>query len=208
MDTSTMRPALILAGLGLAAAILLAGLDQLTRERIADERKQRALSAVSAMLSGIEYDNDLLEDTTSLSVPELADPVTIYRARLRSQPVAAVMDVVTPAGYSGDIRLLVAADIEGTVLGVRILEHRETPGLGDKIERGKSDWVEQFEDTSLENPPAKDWAPDRRDGAFDTVTSATITSAAVIDAVKRVLRAFESSKRNLFETAENKEDTD
>ncbi|WP_376697187.1 RnfABCDGE type electron transport complex subunit G [Wenzhouxiangella sp. EGI_FJ10305] len=203
-----MRPALILAGLGLAAAILLAGLDQLTRERIADERKQRALSAVSAMLSGIEYDNDLLEDTTSLSVPELADPVTIYRARLRSQPVAAVMDVVTPAGYSGDIRLLVAADIEGTVLGVRILEHRETPGLGDKIERGKSDWVEQFEDTSLENPPAKDWAPDRRDGAFDTVTSATITSAAVIDAVKRVLRAFESSKRNLFETAENKEDTD
>lgn len=210
MDISDLRPVLVLTGLGLAAAILLAGLDELTKDRIADERQQRALGAVSAMLSGVEYDNELLDDPASLSVPELAEPVTVYRARLNGDAVAVVMDVVTPAGYSGNIRLLVAADVEGTVLGVRVLEHRETPGLGDKIERGKSEWIEQFEGKSLQNPPAQDWAPDRRDGAFDTVTSATITSAAVIEAVRHVLETFDANRDEILfncEDAKNRNGT-
>jgi len=202
---SPLRPALVLAGLGLAAALLLAGLNELTRERIADERQQRALAEVSAMLAGVEYDNDLLADTASLAVPELAEPVTAYHARRNGEPVAVVMDVVTAAGYSGDIRLLLAVDIEGTVLGVRVLEHRETPGLGDKIERSKTDWLEQFEGKSLHAPSPGDWAPDRRDGTFDTLTSATITSAAVIDAIKRALQAFESSREDLLVKTENAE---
>ncbi|NEZ04201.1 RnfABCDGE type electron transport complex subunit G [Wenzhouxiangella sp. XN201] len=208
MRLNTLRPALILAGLGLAAAVLLAGLDQFTRERIADERQQRALAAVSAMLGEIGYDNDLLDDTARLGIPDLAEPAVVYRARQDGKPVAVVMDVVTSAGYSGDIRLLIAADVDGTVLGVRVVEHRETPGLGDKIERRRSDWIEQFDGRSLVEPPAEDWAPDRRDGAFDTLTSATITSAAVVDAVKRALQAFESGKGNLFATTENTEGTE
>lgn len=198
----------VFAALGLAAALVLAGLDALTEARIEAERREHALRAVSAMLKPGRYNNELLDDTARLPIQGLGEPATVYRARLDNEPTAAVIDVTTSEGYSGDIRLLVAVDPDGKVLGIRILEHRETPGLGDKIERSKSDWIEQFEGKSLQNPPAQDWAPDRRDGAFDTVTSATITSAAVIDAVKRVLRTFESNKKKLFATTENTENTD
>lgn len=197
-----LRPALLLALLGLAAAVLLGGLNRLTEDRIESERRERALAAVSSMLEPGSYDNQLLEDTTRLPVTGLSGPALVYRARKGPEPAAAVFDVTTPRGYSGDIRLLVAVDADGTVLGVRVLEHRETPGLGDKIERGRSDWLEQFEGKTLGNPPAEDWAPDRRNGDFDTVTSATITSSAVVDAVKRVLEAFESGKRELFAASE------
>lgn len=207
-NATLWRPALILGLIGLVAASLLAGLNTLTEERIEGERRDHALRAVSAMLTPGSYNNDLLDDTAPLPIDGLADPATVYRARLDNEPTAAVIDVTTPEGYSGDIRLLVAVDTDGQVLGIRILEHRETPGLGDKIERSKSDWLEQFEGKSLQNPPAQDWAPDQRDGAFDTVTSATITSSAVIDAVKRALQAFESSKEILFATRERTESTD
>jgi len=208
MAISNLRPVLVLAGLGLAAALLLAGLDQLTRERIGDERRQRALEAVSAMLAGVEYDNQLLDDTARMTVPGRPEPVTVYRARRGGEPAAVVMDVTTPEGYSGDIRLLIAADPEGKVLGVRVLEHRETPGLGDKIERGKSDWIEQFDGKTLEDPPTDKWAPDRRGGAFDTMTSATITSAAIVEAVKRALQAFESDREYLLAPKESTLDAD
>lgn len=203
--TSYWRPAVTLGLIGLAAALLLAALDQMTRGRIDDQRREHALRAVSSMLEPDSYDNELLDDSVRLPIQGLPEPATVYRARLNGEPRAAVIDLTTPEGYSGDIRLLVAVDMEGAVLGVRILEHRETPGLGDRIERDKSDWVEQFRGKSITNPPPAAWAPDRRDGTFDTVTSATITSAAVIDAVKRALKAFES-RTGLFETRADEHD--
>lgn len=203
MRSGHVRPALVLAGLGLAAAVLLAGLDRLTREPIADERQRRALAGVSAVLGGIDYDNELLDDSVRLNIPGLSERATVYRATNDGEPVAVVMDVTTSSGYSGDIRLLIAANVDGTVLGVRVLEHRETPGLGDRIERGKSDWLKQFEGKALQHPPPEAWAPDRKGGEFDTVTSATITSSAVIDAVKRALQALESKRENLFAPSES-----
>lgn len=202
-----LRPALLLGLLGLAAALLLGGLNRLTEDRIVTERQQRALGAVSAMLEPGSYDNDLLADRIEMAVTALSQPARVYRARSDGEPRAAVFDVTTEEGYSGPIRLLVAVDVEGRVIGVRVLSHRETPGLGDRIERGKSDWLTQFAGKSLGNPPAVDWAPDRRNGEFDTVTSATITSSAVIDAVKRVLQTFESNRKKLFATTENAEHT-
>lgn len=192
----------IFSALGLVAALALAGLNALTEERIEAERRDHALRSISAMLVEGSYDNDLLATARPIEIAGLAG-ATVYTARLDGEPAAAVMDVVTPDGYSGDIRLLVAVDADATVLGVRVLEHRETPGLGDKIERGKSDWLAQFEGKSLGSPPAEDWAPDRRNGAFDTVTSATITSAAVVGAVKRTLQAFETRKNELFAQAQD-----
>lgn len=198
-NRQTVRTALLLVLIGLAAAAILAGLDEVTRERIKDEQQAHALAAVSAMLSGERYDNELIGDTTTMTISGLPESATVYRARLDGEPAAAVIDMTTPQGYSGDIRLLVAVDTEGTVIGVRVLEHRETPGLGDKIERRRSDWIEQFTGRSLSDPEPDAWAPDRRDGAFDTLTSATITSTAVIDAVKRALESFESQKSEVFE---------
>lgn len=193
-----LKPALMLGALGLAAAVLLGGLDELTRERIAEQERERALRAVAGMLDAARYDNDLLADTRSLAIPGLERPATVYRARRGGEPTAAVLDLTTTEGYSGPIRLLVAVDTTGRVLGVRVVEHRETPGLGDAIERSKSDWIEQFDGRSLGNPPVANWKADRRDGEFDTLTSATITSTAVIAAVRGALQAVEAEGEKLF----------
>lgn len=190
--TALTKTLALFVAVGLAAALSLAGLDALTGDRIAEQRRGYALRAVSTMLEGRPYDNDLLGSARAVEIDGLKS-ATAYTARLDGRPVAAVFDVTTSDGYSGDIRLLVAIDTEGIVQGVRVLEHRETPGLGDRIERERSDWLRQFEGRSLHNPPADEWASDRRDGAFDTVTGATITSSAVIAAVRQVVRALNSA---------------
>ncbi|QOC21497.1 RnfABCDGE type electron transport complex subunit G [Wenzhouxiangella sp. AB-CW3] len=183
---------LVLALIGLAAAIALAGLNELTRERIDQEQTARAMSAVTGMLPADSYDNDLLDDSTTLSVSGFEREAVVYQARVAGEPVAAVVDVTTPRGYSGDIRLLIAVDVGGTVIGVDVLEHRETPGLGDRIESRRSDWLRQFVGRSLNDPEPEGWAPDRRGGEFDTLTSATITVDAVVDAVRRTLKELHS----------------
>lgn len=187
------RAALALTAIGLGAALLLAGVDRLTRDRIEAAEQRRALATLSALLPAGTFDNELLDDAIVLALPGLEQPARVYRARRNGQPVASLVDLVTSRGYSGDIRLLVAVDPEGTVLGVRVLAHRETPGLGDKIERQRSDWITQFKGRSLGQPPAEAWAPDQRGGDFDTLTSATITTDAVIHAVHSALSGLEQT---------------
>lgn len=187
------KPALALLVIGLLAAIILAGLDRITRDRINLEQERRALAALTRLLPAERFDNELVTDWIELRVAGLGRPARVYRARLGNEPSAAILDLVTTRGYSGDIRLLVAIEPDGTVIGVRVLEHRETPGLGDRIEIRRSDWIHQFDGTSLEDPEPDNWAPDRRGGEFDTMTNATITAAAIIDAVRLGLEAFESA---------------
>lgn len=189
---------LVLMLIGLAAAIVLAGLDQLTGDRIEQQQQTRALAAVADMLPDDSYDNDLLGDSVTVAIDGFEHGATVYRAHLGGEPVAAVIDVTTPRGYSGDIRLLVAVDVDGTVRQVSVLEHRETPGLGDRVEARRSDWLEQFPGRSLRDPEPEAWAPDRRGGDFDTLTSATITVAAIVEAVKRTLQVIEAQPENMF----------
>jgi electron transport complex protein RnfG len=188
------KAAFALIIIGLAAAILLAGVDQLTRERIQQARDARAEATLTAMLPDMRFDNDLINDHVDLSIPGLPEPARVYRARFQGQPVAALIDLITPHGYSGDIRMLVAVDSDGTVIATRVLAHRETPGLGDKIEIERNDWIRGFSGRSLDNTPSASWAPDQEGGDFDTLTSATITSAAVIEAVHAVLRGLENAE--------------
>ena len=197
-DRMPVRSVVALVLIGLAAAMVLAGLDLFTRERIEQEQQTRALAAVADMLPAGSYDNDLLDDVVEVRIDGFERPARFYLARLDGEPVAAVIDVTTPRGYSGDIRLLVAVDIRGVVRQVSVLEHRETPGLGDRIEARRSDWLEQFAGRSLDNPESQGWAPDRRGGEFDTLTSATITVAAVIEAVRQSLEAMEGEGEDLF----------
>ncbi|MEM7055053.1 MAG: RnfABCDGE type electron transport complex subunit G, partial [Pseudomonadota bacterium] len=178
---------LTLGLIGLTAALLLTGVHQLTQQRIAEENQKRALASLHQLLPPERYDNDLINDQFTARIPGLSGAATIYRARLNNEPVALLADVVTSQGYSGDIRLLIALDVSGTVLGVRPINHRETPGLGDRIEVERSDWIEQFEGRSLSDPASEQWRADQRGGEFDTLSSATITSSAVIHAVRDVL---------------------
>lgn len=199
------RTLLTLALIGLIAAALLAGVHELTDERIADQAERRALATLNRVVDPARYDNRLLDDRIRATIAGLESPSIVYRARADGEPVAALADVTTPDGYSGDIRLLVGVRPDGELIGVRVLEHRETPGLGDRIERERSDWIEQFTGRSLGDPPADRWTPDRRGGAFDTLSSATITSAAIIEAVERVLEWFAANRDNVFESESESE---
>lgn len=192
------KPALMLVAIGGISALLLAGLDRLTRERIALEQDQRALAELNDLLPSIDYDNELVRDWIETTIAPFPEPARIYRARRSGEPSALIVDLTTPRGYSGPIRLLVAATPDATVIGVRVLDHRETPGLGDRIETQRSDWIEQFEGQRLGAPAREDWLPDRRGGAFDTLTSATITSGAVIHAVRRALDTMVRSDDELW----------
>lgn len=191
MSAFPLRPALALAAIGLTAALLLSSLDELTREPIQQARDDRAVASLQQVLPPERYDNRISQDVVELRIDGLTEPARVYRARRNGEPSAAVIDMTTPRGYSGDIRLLIAVTPAAEVISVRAVEHRETPGLGDKIERRRSDWIEQFDGHSIGDPPRRAWASDRRGGDFDTLTSATITSTAVIDAIARSLASFE-----------------
>src|SRR6056297_4124699 len=194
-----IRTLLTLGLIGLLAAALLSGVHLATRDRIASEQQRQALATLNQLVPESGYDNELIEDSFSAWIAGLSAPSTIYRARMDKAPVALLADVTTPDGYSGDIRMLVGLAPDGETIGVRVLEHRETPGLGDQIELKRSDWIGQFAGNSLGNPPAPAWAADRRGGAFDTLSSATITSSAVIEAVRNVLAWYSANRDNAFE---------
>ena len=202
---SRHRAILVLTGLGLAAAAILATLDHFTHEPIALERERRALAALTAVLPADSFDNELVTDFIEIGIDGLAMPARIYRARLAGQPVAAVYDVTTDRGYSGSIRLLAAIDPDATLIAVRVLEHRETPGLGDRIEVERSNWIRQFSGRSLDDPPRQRWAPDRRGGDFYTLSNATITAGAVIEAVRRNLEHFEVLGESVWSDPEDTE---
>ena len=199
------RSLLNLALIGLIAAIVLAGVDRSTRDRIALNEQRRALELLHQVVPESAYDNELVRDRFSAWIAGLEPPSTIYRARRGGEPVALLADVTTRDGYSGPIRLIVGLRPDGELISVRVVSHRETPGLGDGIERERSEWIEQFDDRRLGDPPQEGWKPDRRGGEFDTLSSATITSGAVIGAVRKVLEWHATQGGRAFDIAAEQE---
>lgn len=205
---SILRSSVLLGFIALLGTALLAGVNELTYERIVEQEKLRILQQLNAIVPVGSYDNDLLEDRIEITDQAFfrhSGPVTIYRARMDEQAVAVMMMVTAPDGYNGDIRLLLGVDVNGSILGVRVISHRETPGLGDPIEQGKSDWIFGFTRKSLQNPadPALTnggWAVKRDGGQFDQLTGATISPRAVVRAVHTALRYFEANGQAIFDT--------
>ena len=122
----------------------------------------------------------------------------VYRARLAGHPVAAIIESVAPDGYSGSIRLLVGVTPDGRLLGVRVLQHHETPGLGDAIEERRSDWIRSFEGRSLRDPPLARWKVRKDGGDFDQLTGATMTPRAVVAAVRNTMLFVQRQGPALF----------
>lgn len=174
----------------LAGTIPVAGLQSATAERIADNLQQARLRSINEVIPADQYDNDILNDQETVVDEKLipgGDTATLYRARQQGKLIATVIETVAPDGYSGDIRMLIGIDPKGELTGVRILEHRETPGLGDTIDQYHSDYLEVFPGKSLNNPQPDRWAVKRDGGDFDQLTGATITPRAVVQAIKRAL---------------------
>jgi len=204
-DTShpVIRSGVLLGLIAVLGTAMLAGVNALTYERIVEQEKRRVLQQLKAVVPVASYHNELLTDKIEISDEDFfrhPGPVAVYRARMDDQPVAALMIVTAPDGYNGDIRLLIAIDASGTVLGVRVVSHRETPGLGDPIEIERSDWILSFNEKSLLNPRDDGWAVKRDGGEFDQFTGATITPRAVVKAVHNTLLYFKANQKKLFET--------
>jgi len=198
-----LRAAGILAGFGIFGTLLVAVTWESTADRIAENERAYLLRTLADVLPEGAYDNAVHDDFITVTDPELLgtpDPVTVYRARSGSRPVAVVMTPTAPGGYSGPIRLLVGILADGTVSGVRVVAHRETPGLGDKIEVERNDWILGFEGRSLGNPARERWAVQRDGGVFDQFTGATITPRAVVSAVRDALIYFAANRDALFDT--------
>lgn len=199
-----LRSGVVLGLFAVVAAGVLAGIHVLTAERIRRAEQERLLVQLRQVLPPAgAYDNDVANDTLTLMRPELRGPrpVTVYRARSAGRPVAAVLTVTAPDGYSGPIELLVGIGHDGRLTGVRIATHRETPGLGDRIDATRSDWILEFNGRSLDDPQGRAWAVRKDGGAFDQFAGATITPRAVVKAVHRTLEYFAQNRETLFATA-------
>ncbi|MEN8168931.1 MAG: electron transport complex subunit RsxG [Pseudomonadota bacterium] len=172
-----------------------------TAPRIAENERQALLHSLHQLISPDEHDNDIYTDIVTVTNKALLGSksgVNVYRARMGGQPVAAVIASSAPDGYNGSIKLLVGIRYDGTLAGVRVINHRETPGLGDGIEAKRSDWVLGFNGHSLINPEATGWKVKKDGGQFDQFTGATITPRAVVKAVYNTLRYYQQHRETLF----------
>ena len=202
MDMETLRGKLgyQAALLGVAALVTsgaLALASKATGPAIEAAAAEDLKQSLTQVLPG-QYDNDLIKDTLVLPGPD--GEVTVYRARKGSR-VAAVVFQVQGRGYAGPVVSMMGVDREGHLLGVRVITHKETPGLGDKIEPAKDKWIFAFDGKFLGDPAADKFAVKKDGGVFDQFAGATITPRAVVNSVKGGLEFFGREKARLLDEA-------
>jgi electron transport complex protein RnfG len=186
---------LLLGVFALLASGALAWASSATGDAIAAAEAKDLRDSLSEVLPQGMADNDFLKDTVDLE--KSGKSVTIYRAR-QGGVVKAALFKVAERGYAGDIQVLMAVDAEGRTLGVRVLKHSETPGLGDKIEVKKDPWVKSFDGKSLGNPAPEKWGVRKDSGVFDQFAGATITPRAVVKAVKGGLEFYAAHRDEIL----------
>jgi electron transport complex protein RnfG len=197
-----VKPALTLAVVAAVLTALLALVASFTRDRIASNEQAWIKQRLDALVPPSAHDNDLLTDSISVTAPDLlgsSQPVKIYRARRAGSPVAAVLRPIAPDGYRGPIELLVAIGQDGRLIGVQVIRHEETPGLGDAFESRDVHWLDRFRGRSLTDPPIQRWTVRRDGGDFDAFTGATITPRAIVKAVRNALEYYQRNSKRIFD---------
>jgi len=188
--------AVLLGTVAMVASITLASVDGTTRGGIAAAEERDLQQSLAQVLPEGFADNDLLKDKVSLLRAD-GSPVDVFRARLRGEAKGAVFRMAA-RGYADDVVVLIGVDVDGRILGVRVVKHKETPGLGDKIEVAKSGWIRDFDGKSLGNPDVSRFAVKKDGGVFDQFAGATITPRAVVKAVREGLQFFAANKDAIF----------
>jgi electron transport complex protein RnfG len=187
------------------AALVVTASWEFSRDRIAANERVKLLENLSSVLEPSLIGRDLNPVSILVEDPELLgsiEPVEVFLPIDGDRPLAAIFASVAPDGYNAPIRLLIGISVaSGQVTGVRAVSHRETPGLGDRIEIAKSNWIRQFDGTSANDPAAAAWAVTKEDGAFDSITGATVTARAVIRAVHDTLLYFDTHRDELIAAA-------
>jgi len=200
LSRSMLKNSLVLGLFAIVTVGAVTLLQQFTAERIQASERAAQLRALNEILPRDSYDNPLLDNSIEVQDPLLGtrQPLAAYIAHKNGKPSAVILQAIAPDGYSGAIHLLIGVQADGRIAGVRVVGHRETPGLGDKIELTKSPWIRSFENRSLSNPEESGWAVKKDRGEFDQFAGATITPRAVVGAVHRALKYFEAHKAELL----------
>jgi electron transport complex protein RnfG len=199
-EVSASRGLMTVLAVGLVAGLLVSFSDNLSRDRIIENEHRFLLRSLTEVVTPDSYDNDLpnslfhVEDSALLGVE---GPTDVYVGTRAGEPVVFIFFVNAPDGYNGNIRLLVGITSDGTLTGVRVINHRETPGLGDAIEIRRSNWIMGFTGRSLVDPTPEGWRVRVDGGQFDQLTGATITPRAVVKAVRNTLTFFKENRNRL-----------
>ncbi|MDP3332906.1 MAG: electron transport complex subunit RsxG [Methylococcaceae bacterium] len=205
-NLARLRPKLefqtgILAGFALIASVLL-GVTNCSTEGTIQRRLDEDLSkSLEEVVPAGLHDNDMLQDTLTIPSAEYnigANETIVYLAKKSGKVTAVCYKFIAPDGYSGAINMIMGVDREGNILGVRVLNHKETPGLGDKIEVTKSDWILNFAGRSLDNLTPTQWAVKKDGGEFDQFAGATITPRKSVQAINRGLQLFKAHQAQLI----------
>jgi electron transport complex protein RnfG len=205
---SSLRTALQLLLFVVIGTGLLALTYELTREPIQASEERAKMKLISQIAPTSTYDNDIMQDTVLLAPDALLgnrDPVTGYRGYLKGAPTLFILSAIAPDGYAGKINLIIAIRQDGSLGGVRVVSHSETPGLGDYIDIAKNSWITIFKGHSLSALKNRDWQVKKDGGVFDSKAGATITPRAIVKAVHKALQYYELHRRELFvvPTADN-----
>lgn len=198
--TTPSKGSVVLATAVLIALLVLMLVNRATSNRIEEAREQMLLDNLSAVLPEGPFDQSPVESMTEHQVSQLGgdQPVQLYTAYRDKQPVAAVLELIAPDGYSGNINMLLGLHPDGDIIALRVTGHKETPGLGDRIEYRKSDWITQFDGQSITSTESVDWQMRQAGGQYDALTGATITSRAIVQSVHRALQWFDDHRDEVF----------
>jgi len=198
---STLQTAVNLVFFAVLGTTVLASTFFLTHDAIVKSEEGEKLKLITQIVPSPLFDNDIIQDTLAIPPDPLLgteDVTTAYRARLKGEPAAVVLQSIAPDGYSGRISLILAVQADGELSGVRVVAHKETPGLGDYIELPKSPWIKGFDGKSREVYTDADWKVKKDGGKFDYMTGATITPRAIVKAVNKALVYFANNRDTLF----------
>ena len=201
LTKASLRTALNLLFFTVIATAILSFTYSVTHDLIAQSEDAAKLKLINQVVPAVLYDNDLVNDTINLPAnPQLGttQETIAYRGLLHGQPSVVVLESIAPDGYSGKISMIVAINYSGVITGVRVVTHKETPGLGDYIDIAKNKWINLFANTSHERFREEDWKAKKDGGQFDYMAGATITPRAVVKAVNKALHYFEENRDKLF----------
>lgn len=198
---NAFRTAAIMLAFAFIGTLLLATVFDVTRAPIEASEKAARLSLFKEILPAENYDNDLLASQVTIAPNALLGnrlPSIANVAKQQQQTAGVILEAIAHDGYSGDIKLLIAIRADGSISGVRVLAHKETPGLGDYIDIAHGNWIKLFDNESLEKTAAEKWQVKKDGGQYDYMVGATITPRAVVKAVKQALQFYQQNKQTLF----------
>ena len=210
LGDSISKNAILLGAFALLTAAILAGTQLMTKDRIAAAERKAAEQALLEIIASLDktHNNDLLDDVQV--IPQSLQRTLnwkgaekVYLAKNNDELLAYLLPTTATEGYSGDIKLLIGITPEGVLSGVRVLAHKETPGLGDKVDLKKSDWILSFTGRTYDEANKQQWAVKKDGGDFDQFTGATITPRAVVKQVKESLVAFKQWQTGNAEALES-----